>query len=126
MKALTLKEPWAGFVYSGKKTIETRTWATAYRGDLLICAAAKPRTSLSGKALCIARVVDCRPMTKADESLACCAIYPGAWAWILEDIRPIRPFPVRGQLGLFDVSLPQESLLPVRDPAPTPHIQSRP
>lgn len=38
MKAIVLKSPWWEKVLSGEKTIETRTWKTNYRGDILICA----------------------------------------------------------------------------------------
>ncbi len=40
MKALSIKQPWAHYIASGQKTIETRTWETKYRGPLLICAGA--------------------------------------------------------------------------------------
>jgi hypothetical protein len=56
-----------------------------------------------GYALCIANLVDCRPMTKADEYDACHQIYPRAVAWILSDIQQIQPFRVKGHLGLFEV-----------------------
>src|SRR4051812_45890081 len=36
MKALSLLQPWANLVVMGVKTIETRSWTTAYRGELLI------------------------------------------------------------------------------------------
>lgn len=35
-KALSLLQPWASLVAMGQKTIETRSWTTAYRGSLLI------------------------------------------------------------------------------------------
>lgn len=103
MKALSLKEPWANLVRNGKKTIETRKWKTNYRGKLLICASAKPKSEFSGNAIAIVTVVDCRPMTKDDEKKACIALYPRANAWLLKDITPIKPFPVKGKLGLFEV-----------------------
>lgn len=37
MKAISLWEPWASLMMTGAKTIETRSWQTNYRGDLLIC-----------------------------------------------------------------------------------------
>ena len=40
MKAITLTQPWATLVAIGAKRIETRSWATKYRGPLLIHAAA--------------------------------------------------------------------------------------
>lgn len=39
MKVLTLTQPWATLVAIGAKRIETRSWATKYRGPLLIHAA---------------------------------------------------------------------------------------
>lgn len=39
MKAITLTQPWATLVAIGAKRIETRSWATAYRGPLAIHAA---------------------------------------------------------------------------------------
>lgn len=103
MKALSVKQPWANLIASGKKTIETRTWVTDYRGELLIVSSKSPNIEPAGCALAIVHLVDCRPMTKADEASACCELYPNAHAWVLTQIRPIKPFPVRGQLGIYDV-----------------------
>lgn len=36
MRGLSLIQPWASLVALGHKRIETRDWASAYRGDLLI------------------------------------------------------------------------------------------
>ena len=36
MKALSLLQPWAALVVMGAKKIETRSWSTRYRGELLI------------------------------------------------------------------------------------------
>ena len=41
MKAISIKQPFAGLIATGQKTLETRTWSTDYRGPLLICAGAK-------------------------------------------------------------------------------------
>lgn len=41
MKALTLWQPWASLVAFEEKKVETRIWATKYRGLLAIHAAAK-------------------------------------------------------------------------------------
>src|SRR5215208_4091525 len=37
--ALSLKQPWAALLVSGRKTIEVRRWTTQHRGELLIHAA---------------------------------------------------------------------------------------
>ena len=42
MKALTLWQPWASLIACGAKKIETRSWATKYRGPIAIHAAAIP------------------------------------------------------------------------------------
>jgi hypothetical protein len=104
--ALTVRQSWANLIASGKKTIETRRWRTVHRGPLLICSSAQPRIAPAGCAVAIVNLIDCRPMTAADEALACCPVYPGAWAWVLAEIRPIKPFRVRGQQRLFHVTLP--------------------
>lgn len=39
-KVLSVKQPWASLIFHGKN-IENRTWATKYRGELLIHASAK-------------------------------------------------------------------------------------
>ncbi len=110
MKALCFKEPWASFVREGKKTIETRTWATSYRGDILLCASKRPSSEISGKAFAVATLAEVRAMTKDDEKQACCKIYPRAHAWILHDIKKISLFPVRGMLGLFTLNVEEKDL----------------
>jgi hypothetical protein len=98
MKALSLKEPWATLVASGKKTIETRKWRTNYRGPVLICACQPV-----GMALCIVELLDCRPMIDEDWPKACCDPYSPAFAWVLGKVTPIERFAVRGMQGLFPV-----------------------
>ncbi|MCK9568878.1 ASCH domain-containing protein [Candidatus Pacearchaeota archaeon] len=107
MKALSIQQPWANMIASGQKTIETRTWATSYRGDLLICSSKTPRIYPAGAALAIAELVDCRPMTFEDRIAACCRYHDGLFAWVLANIRKIGAFPVKGKLRLFEVELPE-------------------
>jgi len=95
--------PFGQFVRDGKKTIETRVWKPPYLGPVLFVCAKKPPSPETGMALCVAEVTHFRKMVEADEVAACCSIYAGAWAWILTNVRRIKPFPVRGQLGLFNV-----------------------
>lgn len=117
MKALSIKQPWASLIDSGAKTIEVRSWTTKYRGPLLICAGASPMKgfkwaspSLLGKALCVAQLVDVVPFDLARHGEASCIpqdmlhMVDGHFAWILQDIREIEPFEVKGQLGIFDVA----------------------
>ncbi|MHC4397428.1 MAG: ASCH domain-containing protein [Planctomycetota bacterium] len=105
MKAISVRQPWASMIAGGEKTIETRTWQTDYRGPLLIVSSKRPEWGdlPLGQGLCVVQLADCRPMTKEDEPAAGCEIYFDAQAWCLENIRPIEPFAVRGQLGLYEV-----------------------
>ena len=113
MKALCLKQPYASWVADGSKIIETRTWKTSYRGKFLVVASRSidllqelelPIENFPlGRALCIAKLAHCRPMTEQDEREACCERYEGAWAWILSAVWKIKSFPVKGQLRFFEV-----------------------
>jgi hypothetical protein len=42
MKALSLKQPWAELVVSGRKTVELRNWNTSFRGEFLVHASQTP------------------------------------------------------------------------------------
>jgi len=110
MKALTVKPLWAGLIEAGQKTIEVRSRNTRYRGPLVICtsrrapAAQDDPTVPKGVTLCIVDLVDSRPMTKADEAEAGVAYTPGKWAWVVRRPRRITRRPVRGQLGVFNLT----------------------
>ena len=71
MKALSLKQPWANLVACGYKTLETRTWATGYRGELLICSSASGDIEPTGRALAVVNLVECREMEEDDAPAAC-------------------------------------------------------
>lgn len=114
MKALSWKEPYASLMLKGK--IETRSWATNYRGKVLICATRRaftltdlsaiagaqqlsrirqrvPETDyLRSKAIAVATLSDCRPMTKADEDLCFVKFKEGLYCHIYTDVQPIEPF----------------------------------
>lgn len=111
LKALSLKQPWANMIASGEKTIETRRWPTDYRGPLLIVASKTPNIPPAGCAVALATLVDCRRMTRADEAAARCALYQGAFAWVLRDIRRLKPFPVKGRLGIYEVTISDDALI---------------
>ncbi len=123
IKALSVKQPWANMIASGKKTIETRTWRTNYRGLLLIVSSKLPDTAAMpasecpgpfGVALCIVEVMDCRRMLPGDIHAACCGWGSELYSWVLRPgaVRQIEPpFAVRGRPGLFDVEVPEYSIL---------------
>ena len=105
MKALSIRQPWANLIAAGDKTIEVRPWPTKYRGPLLIVSAKRPAVPPAGCALAVVNLVDCRPMTQADEPAAMCKREPNQWAWVLTDVRRVEPQPVLGKLGLFEAPI---------------------
>jgi hypothetical protein len=116
IKALTLSQPWASFVAWGAKTVETRSWATRYRGWLAVHASKRfpvgdrnacyynpnfrrlmvehhlaaselPR----GSVLCIVRFKDCIPTEQvckvlAESELGLGNYDRGRHAWVLEEL----------------------------------------
>jgi len=110
MKALSIKQPWANMIAEGDKTIETRTWPTKYRGELLVVSSKTPNIEPAGYAVAIAELVDCRPMRIQDEPAAMCEVYPNAFAWELRNVRKIKPFPVRGKLGIYEIEVADEEV----------------
>ena len=116
LKALSIHPYYACMIFSGDKTVECRTWDTKYRGDLLICSTAKKlKYTIPGHALCVVRLVDVVPFTKGHLKLACMEPQdwtPGLFAWLLEDVRIIKPIPLKGRLGLWDYDGPIEYLEP--------------
>lgn len=106
MKAISIFPPFAMLIMQGEKSVEWRSWKTDYRGDLLICSTAKRTPGcISGHALCVARLADVVPFTRdhLDDAALDTLPSPAGYAWILKDVRFIKPFPVKGQQGFFNV-----------------------
>ena len=105
MKALSIHPYYAMGIFFLEKTVECRSWTTSYRGDILICSTAKKYTdTIPGHALCVVNLKDIVPMKK--EHLKAAMMYedeysPDQYAWILDDVRIIKPFPVKGKLSLW-------------------------
>lgn len=89
IRAISVKQPWANMIAQGKKTREFRTWRTDHRGPLLIVSSQSPRIEPFGAAVAICTLTDCLPLRD------------GSYAWVLADVRPVKPFPVKGKLGLY-------------------------
>lgn len=132
LKALTLWEPWASLIMVGAKTYETRSWATPYRGPLVIHASlnkdsigmirdgrvydllfevgiTKMGDFKLGYALCVCTLVDCIPTNKLDVSQlsrddwAFGDYRPERYAWKLANVQRLDPpIKVRGYQGLWD------------------------
>lgn len=128
VRALWVKQPYpSAFLYG--KYIETRVWDTKYRGLVLICSTAKPYTiaqveSIAGaqqfarlmcelahpatykempmsQSICIARLVDSRPMLMGDVDAAYVNYQPQLYSHVYEHITPVQPMYMKGRLGWY-------------------------
>lgn len=128
MKALSVKQPWATLLIEGQKTIEVRSWSTAHRGHLLICASASPKNVFwndktdgehrlmhAGCIIGIVNLIDVRQMVPADDDASAGNYLKGAYAWVVEPVSYCRPDPIVGRLNLFDV--PDEKLIRIANDA---------
>lgn len=98
MKAISIHPGPVMEILEGKKTEEYRSWTTHYRGPLLICSTAiKTPGCISGHAVCVVDLVDVKKL--ADDS----------YAWLFEQVRCIKPFPIKGQRRLYHV--PDERII---------------
>jgi len=121
VKGLSVRQPWAELIASGRKTVEMRMWSTNHRGPLVICAGQRQDANASerfergplGVLICVVDLVDVRPMRKRDARAACChhGHISDELGWILESPRRVRPVPIKGQLKLFLV--PDRSIFPI-------------
>lgn len=106
MKALTIYPAYCLDIYTGRKTIEVRTWKTNYRGELLICAAKRPTPGcICGYAYFTVNLTGIEPFTAKHLEAARMDGMPSrpCYAWHFEDRQPVYPFPVSGKQGLFEV-----------------------
>lgn len=123
MKTLSIRQPWAELILQGRKTIELRTWQTHYRGPIMIHAGGNLERDICAEhgldpgALvrgALVGTVDIVDMVKFDRDSFAAARdqhrYPGDWpgdllGWRLANPRRFEtPVPMRGRMGLFEVS----------------------
>jgi hypothetical protein len=112
MRCLSVKQPWAGLIGAGLKTLEVRSWYTDYRGPLVICSSQSPErmtgfytdNAPKGVAICLVELVAVRPTKPEDEGRACAwgRDLDGLFAFMLENARGLPPVPVTGRLGFFE------------------------
>lgn len=128
MKVLSLTEPYATIIKKGKKTIETRSWKTNYRGKLYIHASSTkiPKKYRENKDLmnlvdinnlnyghivCSCELIDCVKMTdefiekvKLNNEEYISGIYArDRYAWILKNIEILdKPIKAKGHLGIWN------------------------
>lgn len=112
MKCLSIRQPWAHAILALGKDVENRTWATRYRGLLLIHAARQieadacrrlmldPSVLMTGYCVGIVNLVDCIERSPSRWAI------PGQWHWLLRNPLDLpHPVAMAGRLGLFEVNL---------------------
>lgn len=117
MKALTIKQPWAGLIAHGDKGVENRTWALPEKHIdtriLIHAGAAFDQTARSLAAalddwqLTPSAVVAVATITGChfdDGNQVCCSYWaqPGLYHWTLADVVALpEPVPAKGALGFW-------------------------
>jgi hypothetical protein len=118
-KALSVNSPYAEDIRDGVKTIELRNQKTKYRGDLLICSTVNKKTKDPGQTLAfvelyeVKKVADLTPeeLKKARVSEQVLNRFKSGYAWMLRKPRPVIEFPVRGQLGIWNLIFTKDTIM---------------
>lgn len=133
MKVISIQEPYATLISTKHKKIETRSWKTNYRGEILIHASLGKTVFNSiknddilkltkelnyGKIICKANLVDCIKMDekfleeikKSQEYIL--GIYElNRYAWILEDIQLLKqPIQAKGKLNIWEYEIDEKTI----------------
>ena len=110
MRALTIKQPWAGAIFERGKDVENRSWATSYRGPLIIHAGARYDNAATVR-MGVSSVWDTSAIIGIVELVDCVRTRRGKWAdadawhWVLKNPQVLtRSVPASGRLGLWTPS----------------------
>ena len=126
LKCLSISQPFADLIISGKKSIELRNWNTKFRGEFLIHAPIKIRTKdcirlkinkkmITGAIVGKATLYDVKKYNsikeiKSDQKFhfASKKFQNKTFGFMLKNPKSFRiPIPWKGQLGFFDVDVPK-------------------
>ena len=126
MKCLSVSQPFADLIVSGKKTIELRKWNTNFRGEFLVHSPLKIRTNdckrlriskklVTGAIIGKVEIIDVKKYNskseiKADfkKHLASTDFFNIKYGFVLKNPKLFRiPIRYKGKLGFFDVKLPK-------------------
>lgn len=107
--------PYADWIKTGEKTIETRHRSFNYRGDIIICCGKTNSVGRNaGKALCIVDLWKIRDMQKGDEKAAGIKCRPGIKSFLLRNWRhfsydfEFAPQRVAGAWqSIFEITIPR-------------------
>ena len=107
MKALSVWPEWAMPIMLGQKTVECRSWPTSHSGPLLVCSSARKADGcVCGHAICVVNLVRVEPYGPEHDQFSMLdfgCVPERSFAWVLDGVKMVRPFPVRGSQRLFDV-----------------------
>lgn len=112
MKAISIHADYATLIAMEIKTIEFRSWETSYRGEILICTSQAYKNNkdykdafVFGKAIATAEIVDCMPFNfkKHSENAFVYDKKLKGFSWILDNVKIIEPFDVKGKLKIYEV-----------------------
>ena len=126
LKCLSVSQPFADLIISGKKIIELRNWNTNFRGEFLIHAPIKIRTEdckrlkineklVTGAIIGKSELYEVKKYNsikeiKADQKfhLASKNFHDRTYGFMLKNSKSLRiPIPYKGQLGFFEIDLPK-------------------
>jgi predicted transcriptional regulator len=129
MKCLSVSQPFADLIVSGKKTIELRKWNTNFRGEFLVHSPLKIRINdckrlkfskklVVGAIIGKVEIIDVKKYNsksevKADfkKHLASTDFLNRKYGYVLKNPKSFRiPIPYKGKLGFFDVKLPKTNI----------------
>jgi len=124
LKCLSVSQPFADLIISGKKIIELRKWNTNFRGEFLIHAPIKIRVEdckrlritkklVTGVIIGKVELYDVKKYNSSKEvkkdqkfHLASKNFQDKTFGFKIKNAKPLRiPIPWKGQLGFFDVGL---------------------
>jgi hypothetical protein len=116
VRVLSIRQPWAWAISTGRKKVENRTWATKYQGPIYIHASLQrdtdgwedlkrehrinvPEDLPRGAIVAVARLVK---VVDAKSGRRFGKWFQGPKGWVLADVRPLKkPVPAVGMLGLW-------------------------
>ena len=129
MKCLSISQPFADLIVSGKKTTELRSWSTNFRGEFLIHAPIKIRINdckrlkiskklVTGAIIGKAEIYDVKIYKSKVENnidykkhFASNEFFDKKYGFLLKNPKSFRiPIPYKGKLGFFDVNLQKNKI----------------
>jgi hypothetical protein len=129
LKCLSISQPFADLIISGKKSIELRNWNTNFRGEFLVHAPLKIRIDdakrlkinkkfITGSIIGKVQLYDVKKYNSIKEinldqkfHFSIKKFQTKTFGFLLKNAKPLRiPIPWKGQLGIFDVNFPKTKI----------------